>query len=98
MSDQVTKKSAVAPQSEVCVLEIALTSSTSRSDALLCRIATWFFILVVGLLTVFGYHASSICITVVLAGLLVRERHQGSDIFWCSFPQSPISEVFFSQR
>jgi predicted PurR-regulated permease PerM len=70
MSDQVTKKSAVAPQSEVRVLEMALPSSTSPSDALLCRIASLLFILVVGLLTVFGYYASSICITVVLAGFL----------------------------
>jgi predicted PurR-regulated permease PerM len=70
MSDQVTKKSAVAPQSEVRVLEMALRSSTSPSNALLCRIATLLFILVVGLLTVFGYYASSICITVVLAGFL----------------------------
>jgi hypothetical protein len=29
---------------------------------------------------------------------LVRERYQGSDIFWCSFLRSPISEVSFSQR
>jgi len=70
MSDQVAKKSVVAPQSEVRVLEMALPSSTSPSDALLCRIATLLFILVVGLLTVFGYYASSICITVVLAGFL----------------------------
>jgi len=34
------------------------------------RIATLLFILVAGLLTVFGYYASSICITVVLAGFL----------------------------
>jgi hypothetical protein len=70
MSDQVTKKSAVAPQSEVHALEMALPSSTSASDALLCRIASLLFISVVGLLTVFGYYASSICITVVLAGFL----------------------------
>jgi predicted PurR-regulated permease PerM len=70
MSNQVTKKSAVAPQGEVRGLEMALPSSTSLSDALLCRIATLLFILVVGLLTVFGYYASSICITVVLAGFL----------------------------
>jgi predicted PurR-regulated permease PerM len=70
MSDQVTKKSAVAPQSEVRVLEMALPSSTPPSDALLCRIATLLFILVVGSLTVFGYYASSICITVVLAAFL----------------------------
>ena len=67
MSDQVTNKSAVAEQSQVRVVEMALPSST---DKLLGRIATLLFILVAGLLTVFGYYASSICITVVLAGFL----------------------------
>jgi len=70
MSDQVTNKSAVADQSQVRVVEMALPSSTSPSDKLLRRIATLLFILVAGLLTVFGYYASSICITVVLAGFL----------------------------
>ena len=70
MSDQVTNKSAVAEQSQVRVVEMALPSSTSSSDKLLSRIATLLFILVAGLLTVFGYYASSICITVVLAGFL----------------------------
>ena len=70
MSDQVTNKSAVAEQSQVRVVEMALPSSTSPSDKLLRRIATLLFILVAGLLTVFGYYASSICITVVLAGFL----------------------------
>jgi predicted PurR-regulated permease PerM len=51
-------------------LEMAQPSSTSPFDALLCRIATLLFILVVGLLTVFAYFASSICITVVLGGFL----------------------------
>jgi hypothetical protein len=37
MSDQVTKKSAVVPQSEVRVLEMALPSSSSPTNALLCR-------------------------------------------------------------
>jgi predicted PurR-regulated permease PerM len=37
---------------------------------LLSRIAILLFILVAGLLTVFGYYASSICITVILAGCL----------------------------
>ena len=45
-------------------------SSTSSPDKLLSRIAILLFILVAGLLTVFGYYASSICITVVLAGFL----------------------------
>ena len=38
--------------------------------SLLRRIASLLFILVAGLLTVFGYYASSICITVVLAAFL----------------------------
>ena len=70
MSDQVTNKSAVAEQSQVRVLDTALPSSTSSSDKLLSRIAILLFILVAGVLTVFGYYASSICITVVLAGFL----------------------------
>ena len=37
---------------------------------LLRRIAILLFILVAGLLTVFGYYASSICITVILAAFL----------------------------
>jgi predicted PurR-regulated permease PerM len=70
MSDQVANMSAVAEQSQVRVLEAASPSSTSSSDKLLSGIATLLFILVVGLPTVFGYYASSICITVVLAGFL----------------------------
>ena len=49
---------------------MAPPSSTPPSDKLLSRIAILLFILVAGLLTVFGYYASSICITVVLAGFL----------------------------
>jgi predicted PurR-regulated permease PerM len=70
MSDQVTNKIAVAEQSQVRVVETALPSSTSPSDELLRRIATLLFILVAGLLTVFAYYASSLCITVVLAAFL----------------------------
>jgi predicted PurR-regulated permease PerM len=70
MSDQVTNKSAAAERSPVRVLEMAPPSSISSSDKLLSRIAILLFILVAGLLTVFGYYASSICITVVLAGFL----------------------------
>jgi predicted PurR-regulated permease PerM len=70
MPDQVTNKSAIAEQSQVRVVEVALPSSTSPSDKLLSRIAILLFILVAGVLTVFGYYASSICITVVLAGFL----------------------------
>ncbi|HEX9110970.1 MAG TPA: AI-2E family transporter [Terriglobales bacterium] len=70
MSDQVTNKSAVAEQSQVRVLEMALPSSASSSDKLLRRIVILLLILVAGLLTVFGYYASSICITVILAGFL----------------------------
>ena len=49
---------------------MALPSSTSTSDHLLRRIATLLSILVAGLLTVFAYYASSICITVILAAFL----------------------------
>jgi predicted PurR-regulated permease PerM len=70
MPDQVTDKSAAAEQIQVRALEMALPSSTSPSDMLLRRIAMLLFILVAGLLTVFAYYASSICITVVLAGFL----------------------------
>jgi hypothetical protein len=69
MSDQVTNK-AVAEESQARVVEVALPSSTSSSNTLLRRIAILLFILVAGLLTVFGYYASSICITVILAGFL----------------------------
>jgi predicted PurR-regulated permease PerM len=47
---------------------MAPPSSTSLSEKQLSRIAILLFTLVAGLLTVFGYYASSICITVVLAG------------------------------
>src|SRR5580700_9145598 len=70
MADQVTNQSAVAEQSQVRVLRMALPSSASQSDKLLRRIATLLLIMVAGLLTVFSYYASSICITVVLAGFL----------------------------
>ena len=70
MSDQVTDKSSVVEQNRVHVVEMALPSSTSPSDRLLRRIATLLFLLVAGMLTVFGYYASSICITVVLAAFL----------------------------
>ena len=52
------------------VLEIAPPSSTPPSDKMLSRITILLLILVAGLLTVFGYYASSICITVILAGFL----------------------------
>src|ERR1019366_5628875 len=64
MSDQFTNKSATAEQNEVCLPEMAPPSSISSSDKLLSRIAILLFILVAGLLTVFGYYGSSICITV----------------------------------
>ena len=63
-------KSVATEQSQVRALEMAMPSSASPSDLLLRRIAILLFILVAGLLTVFGYYASSICITVVLAGFL----------------------------
>ena len=67
MSEQITNKSAVPEHGEVRVVELAPVSATSQSDKLLRTIATLLFILVAGLLTVFAYFASSICITVVLA-------------------------------
>jgi AI-2E family transporter len=70
MPDQVKNKSTVAGQDQQRVIEIALPSSISTSDRLLRRIATLLFLLVAGMLTVFGYYASSICITVVLAAFL----------------------------
>ena len=70
MADQDTKKSASVEQSPSRLVELAPPGSNSSSDALLRRIATLLFILVAGLLTVFGYYASSICITVLLAAFL----------------------------
>src|ERR1700680_188417 len=70
MSDQLTNMSAAAEQSQVHMVETALPSSTPPSDKVLGRITILLFILVAALLTVFGYYASSICITVVLAGFL----------------------------
>jgi predicted PurR-regulated permease PerM len=57
-------------QSQVRMVETALPFSTPPSDKMLSRITILLFILVAGLLTVFGYYASSICITVILAGFL----------------------------
>ena len=62
--------STAAEPNQVSLPEMAPPSSASSSDKLLSRIAILLFILVAGLLTVFGYYASSICITVVLAGFL----------------------------
>jgi predicted PurR-regulated permease PerM len=70
MPIQVTDKSAVTEPSRVGEAEMVPPSSASPSDLLLRRIAILLFILVAGLITVFGYYASSICITVVLAGFL----------------------------
>src|SRR5271157_6048026 len=70
MSHQALNKSAGAEQSQVHEADLALPSSTSSSEKLLRRIASLLFILVAGLLTVFGYYASSLCITVVLAAFL----------------------------
>src|SRR3984957_10596222 len=61
---------AVVEEIQLRAVEMVLPPSTSSSDTLLRRIAILLFILVAGLLTVFGYYASSICITVVLAGFL----------------------------
>jgi predicted PurR-regulated permease PerM len=62
--------SMAAEPTHVSIPEMATPSSASPSDKLLSRIAILLFILVAGLLTVFGYYASSICITVVVAGFL----------------------------
>jgi predicted PurR-regulated permease PerM len=70
MSDEVTNKSVAAEQSQVGMAETALPFSMPPSDKMLSRITILLFILVAGLLTVFGYYASSICITVILAGFL----------------------------
>jgi predicted PurR-regulated permease PerM len=71
MSGQVRNMSTVGEPNQVIIMpEMATPTSASSSDKLLSRIAILLFILVAGLLTVFGYYASSICITVVLAGFL----------------------------
>jgi predicted PurR-regulated permease PerM len=70
MSGQAGSMSTAAEPNQVSIAELATPSSASSSDKLLSRIAILLFILVAGLLTVFGYYASSICITVVLAGFL----------------------------
>jgi predicted PurR-regulated permease PerM len=67
MSDQVMNKP-VAEESPERVVEEA--PPPSPSGTLLPKIAILLLILVAGLLTVFAYYASSICITVVLAGFL----------------------------
>ena len=69
MTDQGTNRN-VDEQSQVGLGETALPFSTPSSDKMLSRITILLFILVAGLLTVFGYFASSICITVILAGFL----------------------------
>jgi predicted PurR-regulated permease PerM len=69
MTDQSTNK-ASAQESQLHVAERALPAPTSASDNVLSKILILLFIIVSGLLTVFGYYASSICITVVLAGFL----------------------------
>jgi hypothetical protein len=66
MSDQATNERAVSDHIQFAVVEIARPSPTSTSEELLRRIATLLFMLVAGLLTVFAYYASSLCITVVL--------------------------------
>jgi predicted PurR-regulated permease PerM len=70
MSDQVTNEKVSFDHSRVGVLEKAPRAAILTSDELLRRIATLLFILVAGLLTVFAYYASSLCITVILAAFL----------------------------
>jgi predicted PurR-regulated permease PerM len=62
--------SEIAEQTRADAVEMAMLPAISTSEKLLRRIATLLFILVMGLMTVFGYYASSICITVVLAAFL----------------------------
>jgi predicted PurR-regulated permease PerM len=62
--------SEIAERTHLKPVETELLPSISTSEKLLRRIATLLFILVAGLLTVFGYYASSICITVILAAFL----------------------------
>jgi predicted PurR-regulated permease PerM len=68
MSDEPVIERDPSGQSQVRVL--TFPASDLLTDKLLRKIATMLVILVAGLLTVFGYFASSICITVVLAGFL----------------------------
>jgi predicted PurR-regulated permease PerM len=70
MSNKAANETAVSNHIQVDVVEAARPSRTSTSEELLRRIATLLFILVAGLLTVFAYYASSLCITVVLAAFL----------------------------
>jgi hypothetical protein len=49
---------AVAEEIKLRAVEMVLPPSTSSSDKVLSRIATLLFILVAGLLTVFGYYAN----------------------------------------
>jgi predicted PurR-regulated permease PerM len=62
--------SEIAEQRQAEAVEMAVLPAISTSEKLLRRIAALLFILVMGLMTVFGYYASSICITVVLAAFL----------------------------
>jgi predicted PurR-regulated permease PerM len=72
MSDNagIINETAVGDHIQVEVVEPARPFHTSTSEELLRRIATLLFVLVAGLLTVFAYYASSLCITVVLAAFL----------------------------
>ncbi|MGB2626327.1 MAG: AI-2E family transporter, partial [Candidatus Acidiferrum sp.] len=63
-------KRAVSENIQSGVVETAGSYPTSTSEGLLRRIATLLFLLVAGLLTVFAYYASSLCITVILAAFL----------------------------
>jgi predicted PurR-regulated permease PerM len=70
MSDQIPTPSLASEQSLLSIADLVQPSDTSPPNKLLRRIATLLVILVAGMLTVFGYYASSICITVILAGFL----------------------------
>ncbi len=71
MSEQVLNEMAIADQSHSRVIETAVAApAPTASEVLLRRIATLLFILVAGVVAVFSYFASSICITVVLSAFL----------------------------
>ncbi len=70
MTDQVTDEPVVLEENDERSGEMALPSSSLPAETPLRRIVSLLCILVAGLLIVFGYFASSICITVILAAFL----------------------------
>ena len=70
MTDQVTDEDVAGEENDERSEEMALPPSSLPAETLVRRIVILLCILVAGLLTVFGYFASSICITVILAAFL----------------------------